>query len=137
MVADHSIPELDRTGLREFGFTTGAIIVGLFGLLLPWLLEKSWPLWPWIVAAPLWVFAIIYPTWLRLVYRGWMRFGILASRVTTPLILGIVFYVVISPMALIRRLAGRDPMRRTIEPNARSYRVSSQNNPTERLEKPF
>ncbi len=137
MATHHTIPELDRAGLRKFGFTTGAIIVLLFGLFFPWLLEISWPIWPWIIATPLWVLATIYPAWLRLIYNGWMRFGILASRVTTPLILGIVFYLVISPMALIRRLAGRDSLRRMIEPEAGTYRVSSEKNSTERLEKPF
>lgn len=137
MAIQHTIPELDRSGLRQFGFTTGAIVVSLFGLFFPWMLEISWPVWPWIIAAPLWALAAVYPEWLRLIYNGWMRFGILASRVTTPLILGIVFYLVISPVALIRRLAGRDSLRRTIEPDAGSYRVSSEKHSTERLEKPY
>ena len=97
MSTNHTIPELDRSGLREFGFVTGAIVVAIFGLLVPWLLDKTLPLWPWIVAAPLWVLAAVYPKWLKPVYRGWMRFGIFASRITTPIILGIVFYLVISP----------------------------------------
>ena len=137
MATHHTIPELDRVGLRQFGFTTGAIVVLLFGLFFPWLLERNWPVWPWIVAAPLWALATIYPAWLRLIYNGWMRFGLLASRVTTPLILGIVFYLVISPMALIRRWAGRDSLRRKIEPEAATYRDSSEKHSTERLEKPF
>ena len=54
MAMQHTIPELDRSGLRQFGFTTGAIMVAIFGLLLPWLLDRGWPIWPWIVASPLW-----------------------------------------------------------------------------------
>ena len=85
MAIDHKIPELDRTGLRHFGLTTGAAVVVIFGLFFPWLLELSyWPAWPWIVAAPLWLLALVQPLWLRWIYRGWMRFGLLASRVMTP-----------------------------------------------------
>jgi len=137
MAASHIIPELDRNGLRNFGLTTGAILVVVFGLLLPWVFEFGWPVWPWIIAAPLWALALIYPLWLRIIYHGWMRFGLLASRVTTPLILGIVFYLVISPVALIWRLIGKDPMRRTAEPETTSYRVDSSKKPRDRLERPF
>ena len=133
----HTIPELDKAGLRHFGFTTGAIVVVIFGLILPWLLNHSWPIWPWIIAAPLWVLALIYPAWLRPIYRGWMRFGLLASRVTTPLILGIVFYLTITPISFLLRLGAKDPMRRKFDADSKTYRVSSHKLETNRLEKPF
>jgi hypothetical protein len=137
MAIDHIIPELDRKGLRSFGLTTGAVFVVVFGVFFPWILEKNWPLWPWVVAAPLWVLALIHPPALRLIYIGWMHFGLLASRVMTPLILGIVFFLVISPMALVRRRLGRDPLQRALDPNNESYRVQSTTSPREKLEKPF
>jgi hypothetical protein len=137
MTIDHTIPELDDKGLREFGLTFGAAIIVIFGLFFPWLLELSWPVWPWIIAAPLWLLALIHPEWLRWIYRAWMRFGLLASRVMTPLVLGIVFFVMITPMALVRRLMGNDPMKRALDRNQKSYRVKSTKSPKEKLEKPF
>jgi hypothetical protein len=137
MAIDHMIPELDRKGLREFGLTTGAVIVAIFGLFFPWMLELDWPVWPWVIAAPLWSLALIQPKWLRWIYRAWMRFGLLASRVMTPLVLGIVFFVMIWPMAMVRRLMGKDPMQRALDPNKKSYRVQSIKSPKERLERPF
>jgi len=137
MAVDHIIPELNRKGLREFGLTTGAIVVVIFGLFFPWMLELDWPVWPWFIAAPLWSLALIYPLWLRWIYRAWMRFGLLASRVMTPLVLGIVFFAMISPMAVVRRLMGKDSMQRTLDPKQNSYRVQSIKSPKEKLEKPF
>lgn len=137
MALEHSIPELDRKGLRHFGLTTGAAVVIIFGLFFPWLLDLSWPAWPWLIAALFWLLALVQPIWLRRVYRGWMRFGLLASRVTTPLVLGFVFFVMITPMALVMRLMGKDPMRRTLDPKQESYRVQSIKSPKEKLEKPF
>ena len=137
MAIDHIIPELDRNGLREFGLTTGAVVVAIFGLFFPWLLELDWPIWPWVIAAPLWLLALFQPLWLRLIYRAWMRFGLLASRVMTPLVLGIVFFGMIAPMALVMRLMGRDPIRREFDPDRKSYRVKSTKSPKEKLEKPF
>ena len=137
MAIDHMIPELDQKGLREFGLTTGAAIVAIFGLFFPWMLELDWPVWPWVIAAPLWSLALIHPLWLRWIYRAWMRFGLLASRVMTPLVLGIVFFVIITPMAMVMRLLGKDPMQRALDPNRKSYRVQSNRSPREKLERPF
>lgn len=137
MAINQKIPELNRKGLREFGLTTGAAVVVIFGLFFPWMLELGWPAWPWVIAAPLWLLALVYPLWLRWIYRAWMRFGLLASRVMTPLVLGIVFFVMISPMAMVRRLMGKDPMHRALDPNQKSYRVQSAKSPREKLERPF
>jgi len=135
-VAEHEIPELDRKGLREFGLVTGGIVAGLFGLFFPWLLERSLPLWPWIVFGVLGVWGLIAPLSLRPVYRGWMRFGLMLSKVTTPLIMGIVFFVVITPVALILKIVGNDPMTRKFD-DSESYRVPTKKAPTENLEKPY
>ena len=70
-------------------------------------------------------------------YRAWMRFGLLASRVMTPLVLGVVFFGMISPMAMIMRLWGKDPMQKSLDPKQKSYRVRSTKSPRERLERPF
>jgi O-antigen/teichoic acid export membrane protein len=137
MAVTHVIPELDRKGLREFGLVTGAVVVAIFGVFFPWTLGRDWPAWPWIIAAPLWLLALVHPSWLRWIYRGWMRFGLLAGKVTTPLVLGIVFFLMISPMAMVRRLWGKDPMQRALDPDRVSYRVQSTRSPREKLERPF
>jgi hypothetical protein len=137
MAGHHPIPELDRKGLRSFGATTGGIVAALFGLLLPWLLDRDWPLWPWLVAGPLWLLALAWPGALRMVYRGWMQFGLLASRITTPLILGVVFYLVVTPLAFVQRIRSRDALFREFDSSTDSYRVASHKNPVDRLERPF
>ena len=136
MVTD-SIPELDRKGLRDFGLTTGGIVAGLFGVALPWLLDRPWPLWPWIVLAILAVPALIAPMVLKPVYKVWMRFGLLASRVTTPLILGIVFFLVITPMGMLRRMKKHDALNRSFDVNASTYRTQSTQAPKNQFERPF
>ena len=125
MAVETVIPELDRKGLREFGLTTGAAVVITFGLFLPWILDLAWPTWPWFIAAAFWSLALMQPLWLRPIYRAWMRFGLLASRIMTPLVLGIVFFAMIAPMAIVRRVIGSDPLQRTLDSNQKSYRVQS------------
>jgi hypothetical protein len=133
----HDIPELDRRGLREFGLVTGGILATLFGLFFPWLMGSHIPVWPWLVGGGLAIWALTMPASLRLIYRLWMQFGLLLNRITTPLILGVVFFLVIFPAALIMKLFRRDPLERAFDDQTESYRVLSHKAPNKNLEKPF
>jgi hypothetical protein len=133
----HSIPELDARGLRQFALTTAAIIAALFGLVLPWLFDLALPIWPWPLAAGLALWGLAAPRSLRPVYRGWMRIGLAISRVTTPLILGLVFFMLFVPAGLVMRLTGHDPMKRRLLPEANSYRDPSNAYTPESMEKPY
>lgn len=137
MTAGHvTIPELDKAGLRKFGFTTGAIVAVLFGLVLPYLFDLGWPRWPWILAAVLFAWGAIAPATLRPVYHGWMRFGLLLSKITTPIILTLVYVITIIPTAIILRLARKDLLHRKFD-DSDSYRVKSKAPSIDNLEKPF
>ena len=134
--SDHTIPELDRKGLREFGLVTGGIIAGLFGLFFPWVFERPLQVWPFIVFAVLGLWGLAAPMSLRPVYRVWMKFGLILSRITTPIIMGLVFYVVITPVAIFWKIIGKDGMARKFD-NSESYRVPSRKAPPENLERPY
>jgi hypothetical protein len=133
----HPIPDLDAKGLRQFAMTTAGMVAVLFGLFLPWLLKAAWPLWPWVIAGILALWGLIAPRSLRPIYRGWMRLGLLLSRITTPLILGLVFFIVFVPAGFIMRLFRHDPMRRHAAPEAISYRCPSETPAPDSLEKPY
>ncbi|HLF10880.1 MAG TPA: SxtJ family membrane protein [Gammaproteobacteria bacterium] len=136
MVNVHSIPELDRNGLRRFALTTGGIVAVLFGLFFPWLLERSIPIWPWVVAGVLVAWGLIAPSSLRPVYRGWMIFGLLLNKVMSPLIMSLLFFLAITPMGLVRRMFGHAvPKHR--DAAAKSYRIASKKANPEDLERPF
>src|SRR5262245_65196795 len=105
MAAVHNIPELDAKGLRDFGLVTGAIVGGLFGLFFPWVLERSVPVWPWVILVVLGAWGLIAPISLRPVYRTWMRFGLLLSKGTTPILMGAMFFFVFAPYGVGLRLS--------------------------------
>jgi Kef-type K+ transport system membrane component KefB len=132
----HPIPDLGRKGLRDFALVTSGIIVALFGLLLPWTFDLTWPTWPWLIAAVLAASGIVSPMALQPVYKVWMRVGLILSRITTPIILSLVFFLVITPTALIRRLFFRDSIAKTFD-DRESYRIKSHKAPTKNLEKPY
>jgi len=130
------IPDLDGPGLRRFGLTTGAIVAAIFGILLPYIFEHEWPLWPWILAAVLALWALAAPATLGPVYHGWMRFGLVASKIVTPFILTLVYIVAFIPTSIILYLLGKDMMRRSFDAGP-SYRVQSKQPSVTNMEKPY
>jgi len=131
------IPKLDSAGLHKFAFTTAAIVIVLFALLLPWLFGFQFPRWPWILGGGLAIWGIISPSTLEPVYRGWMRFGLIMNRITTPIILGILFYLVITPIALVMRVFGRDELRLGLNKEAKSYQIKSKKPAKTKMEHPY
>ncbi len=41
----------------------------------------------------------------------WMRFGFILGKIISPLVLGVIFFLLIAPIAILMRLAGRDELR--------------------------
>ncbi|MBE9116973.1 sxtJ [Lusitaniella coriacea LEGE 07157] len=133
----HDIPQLDRKGLRNFGLLTGIIIAVLFGFLLPLLRGHGLLLIPWIIGGVLGLFALIIPNALAPVYRVWMRIGLVLGWINSRIILGIIFFLVVTPMGFVMRLFSRDPMTRKIETQLETYRVPSQIRERKSMEKPY
>jgi hypothetical protein len=133
----HEIPELDRSGLRNFALTMAAVVSVLFGLALPWLFGLGYHLWPWIVGGILALWGLVAPSTLTPLYRGWMKFGMAIGWFNSRVILGLMFYLVILPAGLIMRLAGKDPMARSLHGADKTYRIASKQLPADQMEKPY
>ncbi|HAF14717.1 MAG TPA: hypothetical protein DHU55_13100 [Blastocatellia bacterium] len=97
---------------REFGLIVGGILVLLSGW---WLYRGKFvntahftlPL-----GALLLLLGLILPRALFYPNRGWMLLAEALSFVTTRIILGIVFFLVITPIGVVKRLSGWDPLNR-------------------------
>ena len=66
-----------------------------------------------------------------------MRLALLISKVTTPILLGIVFFLVLMPIGLLFRIFSRDPLGRSFEADEKSYRVATDRKSVESLDKPY
>ena len=53
---------------------------------------------------------LIAPGALGPVYRGWLLMALAMSKVTTPILLGLVYFLAFVPTAIVMRLAGRRPL---------------------------
>jgi hypothetical protein len=136
-VSVNEIVTPDKKGLRSFALSTAGIVAVLFGLFFPWLLEVKFPLWPWVLAGVLAVWGLALPGTLGPVYRGWMRLGLVLNWISSRIVLGFVFYVLITPIGLAMRLMGKDPMHREFKLEGQTYRVLSQQRTPRHMDKPF
>ncbi len=131
------ISKLDSKGYRKFGIVTGAIFALLFGLLIPWLFNLQYPMWPWIVAAILSVLGLSFPMVLEPVYLVWMKFGGVMNWINTRLILGILFYCIFFPVGVLLKVLGKDPMKRKLNNKIVSYRKLSHQARKSDMEHPY
>ena len=57
------------------------------------------------------VISFTRPRLLKTPNKLWMKFSLLLARFVSPIVLGVLFYLLISPLALVLRLFGRDELR--------------------------
>ncbi|HSJ32985.1 MAG TPA: SxtJ family membrane protein, partial [Longimicrobiales bacterium] len=105
---------LTRAEGRKFGFTLAPAFLVFAGLLI-W---RGRPLLASIaggIGLLLAAGALVVPERLGPLERGWMAFAHAISRVTTPIILGVVWFLVLTPTGLLRRAFGGNPLVHTTE----------------------
>lgn len=132
--------DVTRSDLRKFGLIMGAMFALIFGLLFPWITDKTfgnWPIWPFIVMAIFWTLALIFPESLRKVNELWLKVGNVLGWINSRIILGAMFFLLIFPTGLLLKLFGKDSMNRKLEKDADSYRKVTKLRDKDHLEKPF
>ena len=65
--------------------------------------------------------ALLQPVWLGPLNRAWAKLGLLMGRVASPVVTGLLFLLVVTPMGFFARLFGRDPLRLTCDSGVASY----------------
>jgi hypothetical protein len=123
--------------LRNFGLIIAALFAAIFGLFLPLLHHKSAPWWPWALAGTLIATALIRPALLYYFDATWNALGKVLGWINTRLILGLLFYVVVTPMGLLLRLVSRSNAARSDPSGQDSYRVQSRDIARAGFERPF
>ncbi|MBL8324581.1 MAG: hypothetical protein JNJ89_06440 [Rubrivivax sp.] len=106
---------------RSFGFVFAVVfvIIGLW----PLLSSRGPRWWSLAIALAFAVVAVVLPRVLAPLNRVWMKFGLLLAAVISPIALAILFYVVFTPVGLLMRLFGKDPLKLARDKDAASYWV--------------
>ena len=97
---------------RKFGWTFTVIFLLIGAISHPWALA---------VAAVLAVITLTRAHWLAPLKHAWMKFGELLNHIVSPIVMGVIFFAVFTPVALVMRALGRDAMACAYEPAAPTY----------------
>ena len=127
--------QADRKRLRSFGFLVGGVFLGIG--LWPLLFGEAYREWALAVAAVLLLPALVWPPALGPLFKGWMFIGHVLGWINTRIILGLVFYLMVTPIGLLLRLLGKDPMTRRFDAGAESYRVVKERREGKHMERQF
>ena len=104
---------------RSFGFTFAIV----FAVVAFWPLMRGRSVrgWALIVAAAFLLATLALPRVLGPLNRLWLRFGLLLHACISPIVMGLVFFTTVTPIGLLRRLLGQDPLRLRFDRDAVTY----------------
>jgi hypothetical protein len=109
-LADRIPARLTAAEGRRFAFTVG-IAFAVLGGIGWWREHLRLASGFGAVAGALLLLGLLVPAQLGPVQRAWMRLAHLISRVTAPIVMGVVYFLVISPIAVGMGLFGKRPLR--------------------------
>ena len=106
-------------------------LFALFIALIGWVLWQSGVGWDIlsvlaIAAGLLIVVYYLVPPLQRPLHRGWMFSVMPIGWIVSHLLLSVIYYLLLTPIGLIMKAVGYDPMRRKLEPNRETYWVNRQ-----------
>ncbi len=101
----------------------GVLMAAVFALisLINWWHDGEW--WPWtgLVTLLFLTAALAHPPVLKPLNWAWFKFGLLLHAVINPIVMGLLFFGVVTPTAWVMRARGKDLLRFKREPERDSY----------------
>ena len=98
--------------LREFGMLISFVFPFFIGWLLPKIRGHSFILWSMWVGIFSLIISIYKPRILIYFYKFWMWIGLILGKLNSYLIMGIIFIIILQPIALIMKLMGHKPLKK-------------------------
>lgn len=105
---------------RSFGF----VFAGVFTIITLVKLWRGWTDWGYLwlgLAVAFAVAAAAMPGVLAPLNRVWLKIGLALHKVMTPLIMGLLFFLVVTPIGLMMRATGKDILRLKRSAAEKSY----------------
>jgi len=132
----HAQEEPNRKQLRSFGLIVGGIfcLIGVWPPVVHGDPLRVWAVVPAIILIPP---ALVYPPVLYWPFRGWMFIGHILGAVNTRVILGIIFFLLFTPIGVLMRLFRYDPMARRKKPSLTTYKTEVKEKESSHMERQF
>jgi len=125
---------VEKKQLRQFALLMAFMVLLLFAFLLPWIYSWTFSWTPYVIAGGVASVGLFAPVLLGPVYRAWIKMSHVIGVINSKILLFLVFFLVFTPMGLIAKLFGFDPMKKGSKKE--SYYVQRENNGNN-MENPF
>jgi hypothetical protein len=122
--------------LRSFGWLMGGLflVIGLWPLVVQGAELRVWS----AGVAGLWgAMAVGWPRGLTPLYQGWMWFAEKLGWFNTRVLLGVIYYVLVTPLSLVMRMLGKKPLQCSFDQQRPSYREAKAVRTADHVRKPF
>lgn len=107
--------------LRNFGILIGLFFPIILGYVLPTFFGDEFKIWTLVIAIPSLFLSLISPNLLFYPYKYWIKIGDILGWVNSRLILGIIFIVILLPIAFFMQIFGYDPLKKKIK-NVKTFK---------------
>ena len=123
--------------LKNFGFLFASMLVLVFGLTLPHVFGYGRPYWPFYFATALVILSLIAPHQLVILKKTWMKIAVILGKINGFIILGLIFYGMITPYAIILRIFKREPLMTKYVKTKNSYWTETDARDESHMETPY
>jgi len=99
---------------RKFGWTFAAVFFLIGAVYHPWMIA---------LAGVLAIVTLTRAEWLAPAKHAWMKLGELLNKIVSPVVMGVIYFVVFTPAGIVMRLAGRDALAMRLDKTLPTYWV--------------
>mgnify|MGYP001167588590 FL=1 len=117
--------EIELPSNRKFGF----FFTFVFAVAASYFYYSANVSWAYIFIAAASIFllvTLVKSDALLPLNKLWMRFGLLLGMIVSPIVLGIIFFGLFTPIAMLMRLSGRDELRLKFSPEVSHWITRSE-----------
>ena len=104
---------------RSFGLVF--FIVFLIVALWPLKYEEDIRLWSLVLSIIFFILGILNSQLLTPLNKLWFKFGMFLGLIVSPIVMGIVYFLVVTPIGIFMRLLGKDLLKTSKAKNASTY----------------
>ena len=104
---------------RSFGLVF--FVIFLIVALWPLKYEEDIRLWSLVISIIFFILGVINSKLLTPLNKQWFKFGMLLGSIVSPIIMGIVYFAVVTPTGVLMRLLGKDLLRMSKVKNTSTY----------------
>ena len=136
MLSTNQPQAASRKELRSFGaiLAVGFLVIAVWPAVFRSESPRGWAVAVGLTFATAGVFL---PASLRIPHRVWMTVGNLLGWINSKVILGVVYFIIVTPVRFLLTLVGHDPMSRSFERSSVTYRVNRQARPASHMKRQF